>query len=193
MQLREMIELNLEKQEVVIMTFGAKLQLLRKQKGMSQEQLASQLSISRQAISKWELDSSLPDTENVVQLSNLFEVSLDYLLKDEEQDKNETAKSSAKSKKVNYVYLSGISCLLLSSISFFVVWVLSKIYPAPIVFYNPVTEQWKVGLENFIWTHGLETFMFLVSTLFVIGIALMLHKQLMKLYTYVVFKFRKTK
>jgi transcriptional regulator with XRE-family HTH domain len=65
------------------MTFGEKLQLLRKQKGMSQEQLASQLTVSRQAVSKWELDSSLPDTENVVQLSKLFEVSIDYLLFDE--------------------------------------------------------------------------------------------------------------
>jgi DNA-binding XRE family transcriptional regulator len=44
-----MLKLNLEKQEVVIMTFGGKLQLLRKQKGMSQEQLASQLTVSRQA------------------------------------------------------------------------------------------------------------------------------------------------
>ncbi len=62
---------------------GGKLQLLRKQKGMSQEQLASQLTVSRQAISKWELDSSLPDTENVIQLSKLFGVSTDYLLNDE--------------------------------------------------------------------------------------------------------------
>ncbi len=65
------------------MTFGGKLQLLRKQKGMSQEQLASQLTVSRQAISKWELDSSLPDIENVIQLSKLFGVSTDYLLNDE--------------------------------------------------------------------------------------------------------------
>ena len=71
------------------MTFGGKLQLLRKQKGMSQEQLASQLTVSRQAISKWELDSSLPDTENVIQLSKIFGVSIDYLLNDDmENDKD---------------------------------------------------------------------------------------------------------
>jgi len=62
------------------MTFGEKLQLLRKQKGMSQEQLASQLNVSRQAVSKWELNSSLPDTDNIIQLSKLFGVSTDYLL-----------------------------------------------------------------------------------------------------------------
>lgn len=65
------------------MTFGEKLQLLRKQKGMSQEQLASQLTVSRQSVSKWELDNSLPDVENVIQLSKFFGVSTDYLLKDE--------------------------------------------------------------------------------------------------------------
>lgn len=64
------------------MTLGEKLQKLRKQKGMSQEQLASLLGISRQAVSRWELDHSLPDTENVVKLSKIFSVSADYLLLD---------------------------------------------------------------------------------------------------------------
>ncbi len=50
---------------------GEKIQRLRKEKGLSQEQLAAQLTISRQAISKWELGESMPDTENIVQLSKL--------------------------------------------------------------------------------------------------------------------------
>jgi len=62
---------------------GEKIQQLRKEKGMSQEQLAAQLTISRQAISKWELGESIPDTENIIQLSKLFSVSTDYLLNDE--------------------------------------------------------------------------------------------------------------
>lgn len=65
------------------MTFGEKLQALRKSKGMSQEQLATQLTVSRQTISKWELRESVPDTDNVLQLSRLFGCSIDYLLKDE--------------------------------------------------------------------------------------------------------------
>ena len=65
------------------MTLGEKLQRLRRQGGLSQEQLAEQLSVSRQAVSKWELDETMPDTENVVQLSRLFGVSCDYLLLDE--------------------------------------------------------------------------------------------------------------
>jgi len=65
------------------MILGAKIQRLRKEKGMSQEQLAAQLTISRQAISKWELGEAMPDTDNIVQLSKLFDVSTDYLLIDE--------------------------------------------------------------------------------------------------------------
>lgn len=65
------------------MTLGEKLQRLRKQGGMSQEELAGRLGVSRQAVSKWELNEAMPDTENVVQLGRLFGVSCDYLLRDE--------------------------------------------------------------------------------------------------------------
>ena len=54
------------------MTFGEKLQALRKARGWSQEELATQINVSRQALSKWESGASVPDTENVVALSRLF-------------------------------------------------------------------------------------------------------------------------
>lgn len=66
------------------MKFGEKLQLLRKQKGMSQEQLALQIGVSRQSVSKWELGDSLPDTDKIVLLSKVFEVTTDYLLFEDE-------------------------------------------------------------------------------------------------------------
>ena len=65
------------------MTFGEKLQLLRKSRGWTQEQLSAQINISRQALSKWESGAAIPDTENVIRLSRLFAVSTDYLLLDE--------------------------------------------------------------------------------------------------------------
>ncbi|MCI8398951.1 MAG: helix-turn-helix transcriptional regulator [Oscillibacter sp.] len=64
------------------MTFPEKLQALRKAKGWSQEELAAQIPISRQAVSKWESGAAAPDTENVVALADLFGVSTDYLLRD---------------------------------------------------------------------------------------------------------------
>ena len=62
------------------MRFGEKLQALRKARGWSQEELARQINVSRQALSKWEFGAAVPDTENVVALSRLFRVTTDYLL-----------------------------------------------------------------------------------------------------------------
>ncbi|MBQ3009477.1 MAG: helix-turn-helix transcriptional regulator, partial [Oscillospiraceae bacterium] len=56
---------------------------LRKKQGWSQEQLAEQLGVSRQSVSKWESAMSVPDMDKIVKLSNIFGVSTDYLLKDE--------------------------------------------------------------------------------------------------------------
>ena len=65
------------------MIFADKLIDLRKKNGWSQEELAEKLSVSRQAVSKWEGAQSIPDMARIIQLSELFHVSTDYLLKDE--------------------------------------------------------------------------------------------------------------
>ena len=62
------------------MTTGAKIQALRKRKALTQEQLAQHLGVSRQAISRWELDEALPDTQNLMPLKEALGVSLDVLL-----------------------------------------------------------------------------------------------------------------
>lgn len=64
------------------MNLGEKLFKLRKEKGISQENLAEQIGTTRQAISKWENNQGFPEVEKLLQLSNVFEVSVDYLLKD---------------------------------------------------------------------------------------------------------------
>jgi transcriptional regulator with XRE-family HTH domain len=64
------------------MEFNNKLYELRKQKGFSQEELANRLNVSRQTISKWEVGESTPDMENLVAISELFEISLDELVLD---------------------------------------------------------------------------------------------------------------
>ena len=65
------------------MTFGEKLQKLRARQGLSQDALAEALDVSRQAVSKWERDETLPEAEKVLRISRYFQVSADYLLKDE--------------------------------------------------------------------------------------------------------------
>ena len=68
------------------MTFSDKLIALRRKAGWSQEELAERLNVSRQSVSKWEGAQSMPDFDKIVQLSSLFGVTTDYLLKDGQDD-----------------------------------------------------------------------------------------------------------
>lgn len=76
------------------MTFSEKLYQLRKNKGLSQEQLAEQLAVSRQAISKWESAAAMPESEKILAISRFFGVSLDYLLKEEFEEEDNPEKSN---------------------------------------------------------------------------------------------------
>ena len=64
------------------MTLGEKLTKLRKENNYTQEQLADIIGVSRQAISKWESDVSYPETDKLIKLGELYDCSMDYLLKD---------------------------------------------------------------------------------------------------------------
>lgn len=68
------------------MEFSNRLYQLRKQNGFSQEELAGRLNVSRQTISKWEVGDSTPDMEKLSAMSDLFDVSLDYLVMGKESD-----------------------------------------------------------------------------------------------------------
>lgn len=72
------------------MTFSEKLKSIRKKAGMSQEKLAEKIGVSRQAITKWETDSGIPDIDNMMALSELFNISLDELLSNEKTEKKQT-------------------------------------------------------------------------------------------------------
>lgn len=64
------------------MSFGENLQAARKRKGLSQEDLAGMLEVSRQAVSRWEMNEGYPEAEKLIALSTALEVSLDHLLLD---------------------------------------------------------------------------------------------------------------
>ncbi len=68
------------------MTLGQKLKALLKEKNMTQEELAEQIDVSRQAVGKWANDKGIPEVGKLIQISNLFGVSLDYLLKEDSRD-----------------------------------------------------------------------------------------------------------
>ena len=62
------------------MNFNEKLVTLRKDSGMSQDALAEKLGVSRQAVSKWELGTAMPETENIIKIAKIFSVEIDWFL-----------------------------------------------------------------------------------------------------------------
>lgn len=67
------------------MTFGEKLKEARKEAGLSQEQFAEKMNVSRSAIAKWETDKGMPDVNNLKVMAQLLDVSVDYLLDDDKK------------------------------------------------------------------------------------------------------------
>ena len=66
------------------MLFAEKLRILRKNGGFTQEEFAEKINVSRQAVAKWEAGQGYPDIMNLIQISNLFHVTVDYLVKDQD-------------------------------------------------------------------------------------------------------------
>lgn len=71
---------------------GERLLKLRNQSSLTQEELAERLDVSRQSISKWELNKTIPDVDKLIQLSEMYQVSIDYLIKGEEAGQEERKK-----------------------------------------------------------------------------------------------------
>ena len=106
------------------MTLGEKIQQLRKDRKLSQEQLALEMNVSRQAVSKWELGEAIPDTDHVVMLSKYFEISIDSLLRDEfqlKEEKKESVESKSGYKKV--MLIMTMSTLIIGLILSIVFWI----------------------------------------------------------------------
>ena len=109
------------------MKFEEKLMALRKKAGMSQEELADRLDVSRQAISRWELGSTLPDAPNLLKLSDLFGVSIDYLLRDDYEEASDLSPAkearremSEKEQKQRKFYLVACICWVIAAGAFLI-------------------------------------------------------------------------
>lgn len=145
------------------MSFGEKLQQLRKEKGLSQEDLAHQLNISRQAVSKWESQNGYPEIEKMILISDLFQVSLDYLMKEDyEEYENETISSFRLMTQQNikdYLHFKksfalGISCsVLLMIIGLFIAVLCAD------------TSYQSIGVFGFLIMVGIGVFFIIMTTL----------------------------
>lgn len=88
------------------MTFAEKLKSIRKQEGLSQEQLAEKIGVSRQAVTKWETDAGIPDIENIKAISSLFSISIDELLSNEKFPDGTFSGATAQKEQKDFLYES---------------------------------------------------------------------------------------
>ena len=139
------------------MTIGEKIQKLRKQNGWSQEELASRISVSRQTLSKWELGVTVPDTENVVAICKLFQISADDLLQIELNFESGSIqqKQSISGHAVRVICGTGI--LVCSLLGLLVLGILSSVCPATYI-EAPADQPWvraTTGFWGFVFVHNL--------------------------------------
>jgi len=150
------------------MALSEKLYTLRKKSGLSQEQLAEQLSVSRQAISKWESGQSVPESDKLLAISNYFDISLDYLMKEDEEPKE----ISANKPKDNFTqtgdktkWLLGIIACI-GGIICLIMWGLLSIFNPTAS--NQISESSKISID------GNGIFLILCIVAIVVGAVLLL-------------------
>lgn len=137
------------------MILAEKIMALRKKKGWSQEELAEKLEISRQSVSKWESAASIPDIDRILALSRLFEVSTDYLLKDElenelpenvevsEESPQQAMRSISMEEANRFMELwRKLSWPMAGAISLFV------LCPVPVILLTVMSEQRSFGIDE---------------------------------------------
>lgn len=95
------------------MKFSEKIMKLRRQKGLSQEEFANKLNVSRQAIYKWETEQSVPDIKNVQEICKIFNVSIEYLLNDDLDEEIIKENPNKIKKNMIKIVLKIIVCLLI--------------------------------------------------------------------------------
>ncbi len=115
---------------------GLKLQKLRKERGLSQEELANQLNVSRQAVSKWERGEAYPDTDNLILLAKLYKISLDQLVANENTTVSEKPKRKLKTDILGLITAINPFVTLLIYLLLGFVW--ESWHPGWIVFFNVI-------------------------------------------------------
>ena len=99
-----------------------KIITLRKARGWSQEEFAEKLDVSRQAISRWENGTALPDAQNILQISKLFGVTTDYLLNDDYESDGDIPAVQTAAKKAEDLFSKKKRQHLIAAICFTVAW-----------------------------------------------------------------------
>ena len=133
-----------EKDEFIA-TLTPNLPALRTQAEISQEELASKLNVSRQAVSRWELGSALPDASNILQLSKLFGVTADYLLNDDFDSDHDVpaVKQTERNAKSAVKKVASICAVAFGLLGNFILYIISRFIEVRAFF--PISYQDEYG------------------------------------------------
>ncbi len=150
------------------MSLGSKISKLRKELNYTQEELAVKLDVTRQSVSKWESDLSYPDTDKLILLSNLFDVSLDYLLKgnDNIEKPKQDIKIYHKKEFFTFIYSLIFSLLMLIFFNF-------KVARLPVNINDPFGGEYYMSFNMYNFLHNitlLGNFLVFISLLAVITV-----------------------
>lgn len=163
------------------MTFGKKIYLLRKKKGYSQDTLAEKLGVTRQAVSKWELDEMLPDCENAVKIAKLFSVTTDYLLKENIDIKPKRTIPALPDKYDNVDFLAAISAFGASLAAFglyrFRLFWAHYAYDETLKHLR--NDHWFV-YKDWIWVETIDEIVILSFLLFIIVVSFIIARKIYK-------------
>lgn len=170
------------------MKLSEKILSLRKQRGFSQEELAEQLHVSRQAVSRWEQGSALPDALNILQLSKLFGVTADFLLNDEYESDGDVpiVKRTVTSGRRRTQRIAGACTAAFGLLGNFIIYLLSRFIPVmvPHITYEN-GEKWYhwssqltgYSYKYFVSQHNLEFLTVLFWLLTLAGLAVVFLKR----------------
>lgn len=145
-----------------IKVLSEKMYKLRKRSGLSQEQLAEKLNVSRQAISKWESGTAVPESEKLITISNYFEVSVDYLLKDKEEDKAKVTDSVIEEK-----------CKMITGVIICTAGIVSMVIWGLLSIFSPDASG-RIGASSMITIDGNGLFLILCVVAIIVGAGLLL-------------------
>lgn len=159
------------------MTIGEKILSMRKARGWSQEELAEQIGVTRQAVSRWESDSAKPDADKIISVCDLFGVSADYLLRDLSQASVNESELNSQKKKQNKITGSQIGGIVLSSLSIVLLFVFVLVGATQggthEIIYGDGTFRKYEGFMAFVSVNHLQWLLYLLAAVGMVGIALL--------------------
>ena len=163
------------------MTFAEKLVRLRKRAGLSQEALAESLGVSRQAVSRWEQGTALPDAAKLLPCARLFRVSVDWLLDDRQGwEQQESAPEIPASPGDGKWYLAGGIVTGGGVLGMVVMGILSAVFPAVVTEAGMEWVRVYDGLTGFLKAHGVEWLFALWAAVTLAGLWLLAQPSLRK-------------